>query len=135
VFTRAARSTYGDGPYVGDLVKINLAGTEEVELTRNLTEVAGRCAHALVYGAGAPRCEAFAITRLELIPAGGVGLTWQCQAGIEYEVYYSGDLETWAHDLPGGRLTAPTGANTLSYVDTASPAVPRFYRVGAACSP
>lgn len=52
VFTRAAASTYGVGPYIGNLIRNSAEGAQaEQNLTSGLSMLAGRCGQPAVYEA------------------------------------------------------------------------------------
>lgn len=134
VFTRAGESTFGMEPYIGDLIRINVDGTGEVNLTAGLGALAGRCAHAAVYeeAAGTP-CEPFLIVDVTRTPDGDVVFAWEAGDGIRYQVEHSSDLRTWADDLPDS-LRGPADAGTiLTFTDVAPTPAHRFYRVKALC--
>ena len=75
----------------------------------------------------------FAVSAPVKNPVGnGVVITWSCEPGKTYQVYYSDTLVSgsWKQDLPNSQITAATGQFSLSYTDTSATGVSkRFYHI------
>jgi len=135
VFTRAATSTFGAAPYLGDLIRISPDGTQERDLTSGWVEVAGRCAHPLVYRSAGPPCAPFTLQIIAELPTDPVRIVWASEPGVSYQVEHSADLLEWHRDLAGSSLTAKPGETEVAFSDPGPRDAPRFCRVVAACTP
>ncbi|MFO1522979.1 MAG: hypothetical protein U1G05_13245 [Kiritimatiellia bacterium] len=132
-FTRAATSTYGEGPYIGNIIRNSATGAAaESNLTSALAAIAGRCGQPAVYEA--PACpSALEILSTTRIPAGTL-LAWPATPGLVYQVSYSDDaMQTWNETLPASRLLAAAGETSLTYTDTTAAPAQRIYKLVVTC--
>jgi hypothetical protein len=61
---------------------------------------------------------------------GSCSVSWTGQAGFDYQVAWSENLQTWHHNLPGSLFAGQTSTSTLQFTDTPPPGAPRrFYKV------
>lgn len=69
------------------------------------------------------------LTSIHRATSGQTTLSWPGEPGFLYQVVYSDDLQTWHSDLPGSHFSGVTESAPLTYTDTDSGPVQRFYRV------
>ncbi len=127
-FTRAAASSVGATPYLGNVTRVPATGGTATNLTGTLTTVSGRCAHPMIYFTACPPIQP-AITS----DTTNNMLTWPAVPFGRYQVQYSSDLVTWRDDLPNSSLTAPAGATALTFTPPRAGIIRRFFRVLGVC--
>ena len=127
-FTRAAASSVGATPYLGNITRVPVTGGTGTNLTGTLTAVSGRCAHPLIYFTACAPIQPVITT-----DATNTVLTWPAVPFGRYQVQYSSDLAAWKDDLPNSSLTAPTGATALTFTTPRAGVARRFFRVLGVC--
>jgi len=130
-FTRAPQSSFGARSYIGDLIRIDADGSNEINLTAGIGAVSGRCAHAVIYDTAA-ECAEFKILEVSLDSNVGLSITWEAVPGISYQVEYTENFVNWKDDLPDSLLQAGEEDQTLTFSDDSLAAI-RFYRIHALC--
>ncbi|MGA0846049.1 MAG: hypothetical protein ACO3RV_05865, partial [Luteolibacter sp.] len=78
--------------------------------------------------------EPFAISSLTRQPDGSRVLTWPAQAGFDYRVHVSNDLNQW-QDLPDGVFPNVSADSSLTFTDDSPAPLRRFYRISRNPSP
>jgi len=127
-FTRATNSSFGSGPYIGDIYTVGANGVGLTSRTASVTRVSNRCAHPLVYTiAPAP----FHIKRMDLTSR-GLRIFWDGIAGTEYTIEFSNDLKEW-EPLPGSVFTPDVDEEVAAGVAGVSGNQRRYYRIVARC--
>jgi hypothetical protein len=127
VFTRATSSSFGSGPYIGNLYTVNPDASSLTNRTGGISRVSGRCAHALVYNIVPAPFEIDSITLVK----DGTKLDWTGVEGAEYTVEFSDNLFDWAA-IPGAVATAISDG-PVTYTDTSAGKGDRFYRIVGRC--
>jgi hypothetical protein len=65
-----------------------------------------------------------------------VTISWQADAGFDYQIEVSNDLLQWFDTLPGASLSGVTATAPMSYTDTTAPqGTAAYYRVTRTESP
>lgn len=79
--------------------------------------------------------EPFLIDTISRNPGGGTTVSWLGEPGFDYQIFHSGDLETWSEDLPNSTFPGITASGPLSFTDPNPSGTRRFYRVERSVSP
>ncbi len=98
-FTRAPSSTFGSGPYIADIYRVNANGASLSNITINIPTLAGGCAHPTIYSGGG--ASGFSIVGIERVDS-RAEVTWESLAGRMYTLQYSVDAtgNDWSNVPP-----------------------------------
>jgi hypothetical protein len=75
------------------------------------------------------------ISTISRNPAGKPVITWHGEAGFDYQIEYSQDLENWLTDLPDSTFPGIMASGPLEFRDTSAAPSARYYRVRRSITP